>query len=437
MQQNNVIDIAQYRKKETRVRKRVNKSKKGSVYTRSGKLWVDFHYLGKRVREPSGLIVTPENRVIVRKQLDLISAEIDNGVFVFGKRFPHSRKKDLFAHLEGSKVRKDPKEIFFGEYAKQWLKVMLPGMSPGKVQDYKSTLKNYLLPYFKDIPFSEFNPFLMKKFLAHLSSRTSRLGKPFSPKTIRNIMIPLRVLWLDVVDEHGWYELRDPLARLNLPRPVKFRVRPFSFEEWDQLMEYMPEWYRLYFQFAVHTGLRPSEQVALKWIAVDTEFIHIELSRVNNVEKTELKTEASRRMIHLRPTLAKILAEQKELTRDFKSEYVFLNMDGKVINQTNLGLVWNLAMEKSGLTHRRMYETRHTFASWAMSLGETPGWIAKTLGHVDTSMVYRTYSRYIPNLTKQDGLAFESRFSGIKTKKNEQNSHNLSHNCGFSAHYLS
>jgi len=312
---------------------------------------------------------------------------------------------------------------------------MLPGMSPGKVRDYRSTLKNYLHPYFKDIPFSEFNPFLMKKFLAYLNSRTSRLGKPLSAKTIRNIMIPLRVIWHDAVDEHGWYQLRDPLARLNLPRPVKFRVRPFNFNEWDKLMEHMPEWYRPYFQFAVHTGLRPSEQVALKWSAIDSEFVHIELSRVRDKEKTELKTEASRRMISLRPTLMRILEQQKELTKGLKSEYVFVNMDGRVVNQTNLSGVWRLAMAKSGLIYRRMYETRHTFASWAMALGETPGWVARTLGHVDTSMVYRTYSRYIPNLTKQDGLALENRFSEVKTKKSEQNSHNFSHNCEKPAHY--
>jgi hypothetical protein len=48
-------------------------------------------------------------------------------------------------------------------------------------------------------------------------------------------------------------------------------------------------------------------------------------------------------------------------------------MDGKVVNQTNPGLVWKPAMEKSGSTHRRLDETRHTFAAWAMSLGETPG----------------------------------------------------------------
>ena len=54
-----------------------------------------------------------------------------------------------------------------------------------------------------------------------------------------------------------------------------------------------------------------------------------------------------------------------------------------------------------------MYETRHTFASWALAAGELPEWVARTLGHVDTSMVFRTYGRYIPNLTRLDGSAFE------------------------------
>ena len=68
-------------------------------------------------------------------------------------------------------------------------------------------------------------------------------------------------------------------------------------------------------------------------------------------------------------------------------------------------------MKKSGLKYRRMYETRHTFASWALAAGETPEWVARTLGHVDTSMVYRTYGRYIPNLTRKDGSAFEGQWA--------------------------
>lgn len=61
--------------------------------------------------------------------------------------------------------------------------------------------------------------------------------------------------------------------------------------------------------------------------------------------------------------------------------------------------------------YRRMYETRHTFASWALAAGETPERVAKTLGHVGSAMVFRTYGKYIPNLTRQDGSAFERQYS--------------------------
>ena len=66
---------------------------------------------------------------------------------------------------------------------------------------------------------------------------------------------------------------------------------------------------------------------------------------------------------------------------------------------------------KASSEYRRMYETRQTFASWALGAGELPEWVARTLGHADTSMVYRTYCRYIPNLTRQDGSAFERQYT--------------------------
>ena len=70
-------------------------------------------------------------------------------------------------------------------------------------------------------------------------------------------------------------------------------------------MKFIATWYQNYFDFAVQTGQRPSEQVALKWSVIDDEYIHIELSRVKNQEKEDLKTKESRRMIQRRPTLKK------------------------------------------------------------------------------------------------------------------------------------
>jgi integrase len=412
MRESNIIQITRYR--ETTNKKRqvepLNAGKKGRVYNRRGILWVDFHYLGQRVRESSGLKDTPDNQRKVRGQLDLVVSEIENGVFEFAKRFPYSSKKEHFTALEGKNVIIDPEDVLFGEYVKRWWIEMEPGMTSSQIRDYRSILDFHHIPYFADLPFSEFNPVLMKKFLAHLKSKKASSNKPLSAKRIQNVMIPLRMIVRDAIIEYGWSDFVDPFIGLKLPKVPKTRVSPFSFKEWKILMGFIPQWYKPYFEFSVQTGLRPSEQVAIKWRAVDHEYVHIELSRVRNQEKGELKTEESRRSIAIRPAMAKVLEDQKKLTADFQSPYVFLNTKGRPILQDKLRELWVRVMKKSGLRYRRMYETRHTFASWALDAGETPEWVALTLGHVNTSMVYKTYGRYIPNLTRKDGSAFEKRF---------------------------
>ena len=412
MQQANIVAFPQYREKEkTKERDRINVGKKGRVYSRNGKLWVDFRYYDYRVREPSGLKDTSINQTVIRKQLDLVLAEIENGTFIFEKRFPYSSKREFFASLEGRVVKINPKEVRFGDYFKKWWKEMEPGMSASQIRDYICTLDNHLLPYFKDIPFSDFNQVLMKKFLAHLKSKRFGEDKALSAKRIQNIFIPLRVITKDALQEHGWTELAYPFSGIKLPKGSKMRISPFSFQEWKVMMSHIPTWYRTYFEFAVQTGLRPSEQVAIKWASIDSRFIYIESSRVRNVEKSSLKTEESRRAIAIRPVMAKILEVQKRLTAYRQSPYVFLNRGGRPILQDKLRELWERVMKKSGLPYRRMYETRHTFASWALAAGEAPEWVARTLGHVNTSMVFKTYGRYIPNLTRQDGSAFERQFN--------------------------
>ncbi len=408
MAHSNVLDIAQFQKQDRR-RDELNKNKKGSVYSRNGKLWVYFRYLNQRVREPVGLLDTPSNRREVRKKLDLITAEIDNGTFEFAKRFPYSSKKDHFTMLEGGTIKKDPSEITFGKYYESWWSEMKGGMSASQIRDYESILRNHLLPYFGNLPFSSFSLVLMKKFLAHLKGKKNQQGNPLSAKRIQNIFIPLRIIVHDAIDEHN-FDLPDPFGKLKLPKVGRTKVNPFTFQEWETLLKFIRPWYQPYFEFAVQTGLRPSEQVALKWSAVRNRFIDIELSRVRGREKTDMKTEGSQRRIEIRPVMREILDRQQEITQHFSSEYVFLNLYGRPINQDKLREMWHLIIKKSGLAHRRMYETRHTFASWALAAGESPEWVAQILGHVDTSMIHRTYGRWIPNLTRRDGSAFEKQF---------------------------
>ena len=136
--------------------------------------------------------------------------------------------------------------------------------------------------------------------------------------------------------------------------------------------------------------------------------------------------------IELRPNMRATSDRQRELSSGFEKPYVFVNSEGRPIQQENLGKIWRQALSKSGVRYRRLYETRHTFASWALAAGESPEWVARKLGHVDTTMVYRTYGCYILHLTRQDGSAFERQYAEAlraeAPKKGSPNRHNCGHN---------
>ena len=69
--------------------------------------------------------------------------------------------------------------------------------------------------------------------------------------------------------------------------------------------------------------------------------------------------------------------------------------------------VWYPLLRYLGLRKRRPYQTRHTAATLWLASGESPEWIARQMGHTTTEMLFRVYSRFVPNLTRQDGSAFE------------------------------
>ena len=74
--------------------------------------------------------------------------------------------------------------------------------------------------------------------------------------------------------------------------------------------------------------------------------------------------------------------------------------------------MWYPALGRAGLKSRKPYQTRHTFASLALSAGEEIGWVAKQLGHVNTAMIIRHYG-WIRNNTRQDGSAFDKAAAAV------------------------
>jgi len=109
------------------------------------------------------------------------------------------------------------------------------------------------------------------------------------------------------------------------------------------------------------------------------------------------------------------LEMQKEIYRQFNGEFFFCSQNGKRIRSNNLRQrVWIPALIKAGIDYREMKQTRHSFATNALSCGENPLWIAKFMGHRNTDMIIKVYSKYIEDATRpKDGNKLDSMYQGI------------------------
>jgi integrase len=79
----------------------------------------------------------------------------------------------------------------------------------------------------------------------------------------------------------------------------------------------------------------------------------------------------------------------------FRSSTSGLLWSGKTLSN------WFTAhLKKAEVRHRGANQCRHTFASQMLSSYVPVEWVARQLGHADTTMVRKHYGRWIPKDTK-------------------------------------
>jgi integrase len=353
---------------------------------RTKMLLLDIHWSAKRKRVFTGLPDTPKNREILQIKAETIDRELFLGTFEPGKHFPREERK---------------KRLTFAQIYAEWLKKKANEVSVLTLRWYKETVEGKVLPFWGSKRLDHFSPTLFDTFKAGLIQ-----GK-ISPRYVNVVLMRLRDL-LRVAYERG--HTREDLTRwVVLQETGRPEIAPFSFEEKRSFLESLPHHWRPYFEVAFGTGLRPSEQVALKRESVDWERGKIQVREGwRKGEKTRLKTAAAQREVDILPTVRKALEAQRLIAG--ASELLFPNRYGGHINIPNLRRrVWYPTLKKAGLRPRDLYNTRHTFATHALASGEDPGWVAKMLGHTTLTMLVTRYYHYVPNLARRDGTLLAKR----------------------------
>jgi integrase len=166
--------------------------------------------------------------------------------------------------------------------------------------------------------------------------------------------------------------------------------------------------FRDYFTVRFFTGMRTGEVDGLKWKYVDFErrlILVRETVVLGDEEYT--KTDGSQRDIQMSQLVFEALKRQHAATGKVSALCSAIGSHKPLDHKNVTNRVWYPLLRHLGLKKRRPYQCRHTAATLWLAAGEAPEWIARQLGHTTTEMLFRVYSRYVPNLTRRDGSAFE------------------------------
>ncbi len=387
------------------------------VRKETGLLFFDFRFRGQRCREQTMLQDTPANRKRLEKALAKIEADIAAGTFDYSATFPGSRNIPALepapAPVPGLGTRAAPDSASaatnptptFKDFTATWLTERQIEWRRSHLKVLKCTLDGHLLPHFGDQPVGTITKADILAFRTKLADLPGRTGPKMSPKRINGILAPMRQILAEAADRYGFVS---PTLNLKPLRLRKTDVEPFTLEQVQQMLATVrPDW-RNYFTVRFFTGMRTGEAHGLKWKYVDLDKRLILIRETFVLGEDEYtKTDSSQRDIRMTQVVFEALQDQYLATGKL-SEYVFCNREGKPLDNDNFGSrVWYPLLRHLGLKKRRPYQMRHTAATLWLASGEAPEWIARQLGHSSTEMLFRVYSRYVPNLTRQDGSAID------------------------------
>ncbi|WP_374278539.1 Arm DNA-binding domain-containing protein [Azonexus sp.] len=401
-------------------------------HSQTGALFFDFRYLGRRCREYTTLPDTPGNRKKMEKVLARLEQQISLGAFKYRDFFPNSKIAEKLDQtdsvLEETVVAQavgnlgqgaDKVTPLFKDFAETWFAEKSVEWRESHKKTVRDDIDKRLIPRFGEMAVGAITKADILSFRADLAKVQARNRKtPLSNPRINKILNPLRQILCEAADR---FDFRTPFQNIKQLRVKRTDVEPFSLEEVKRIIETVRPDFRNYFTVRFFTGMRTGEVHGLKWKYVDFERrLILVRETVVDGEETYTKTDSSQREIQMSQLVYDALKEQEKGTRKL-SEFVFCNREGHPLDYKNVNnRVWKPLLRHLGLKVRRPYQCRHTAATLWLAAGENPEWIARQLGHTTTEMLFRVYSRYVPNLTRRDGSAFERLLTSVIGQSEKQ-----------------
>ena len=319
--------------------------------------WMSFMYQGQQVRRSTGT----SDRKLAEAILGKIRVQIVEGRF-FDK--PVDEKRTF----------KELMDRFASEHC-----VKLAGCRR------MLTSINNLKSFFVDAKLAHITP---KRIVEY---KNKRYADGVMPGTINRELATLKKAFNLARREWEWCT-DNPVCRVSMERENNTRDRWVTLDEEQRLMAATPSWLQELMVFAIHTGMRMGEILALTWNGVDL------FRRTLTVFKSK---NGERRTLPLNQTVLGLLT-RKYAVRQPMSDLVFPSQTDTRLDKCNLGRAFRIAVAKAKIEDLHFHDLRHTFATRLVQAGVDLYKVQRLLGHKSPIMTQR-YAHHYPE-SLRDGV---------------------------------
>jgi integrase len=283
----------------------------------------------------------------------------------------------------------------------------LPLMAKSTQQRYKGIIKNYLVPTFGDSCLRDLTPLTLQRYFSGMAD--SPLSHESKDK-IRDVLSSI----LGSAKKYGLL-LTNPIEDVKLPPSRKGnRNKPYiTPQQFNILIQLIPEPYASMVFVAVHTGLRVSELIGLRWKNVHADSITID-ERYCRGDWGCPKSEASNATIAVNSAVIDRIQRLKTLTIEVRAgravrnvnavksakpdDLVFQSlMAGKPMRDNNI-LTRHIkpAARKLGLDFVNWRCLRTSHATWLKMVGADVKDAQAQMRHSRASTTMDIYQQFVP-----------------------------------------